>query len=57
MKPPVHPGSIDHNFTASVNRRQKLHRLAQSIQDAAMPALLLLGAMAFGWFAHSIFHN
>lgn len=55
--PPIRPGDIDHDFTASLNRRLARHRLAQSIRDAAIPALLLLGAMAFGWFAHSIFNN
>lgn len=47
----IRPGDIDHDFTASVNRRQARHRLAQSLHNAAIPALLLLGAMAFGWFA------
>lgn len=43
----IRPGDIDLYFTASLNRRLARHRLAQSIWDAAIPALLLLGAMAF----------
>ena len=48
------PGDIDWKFTSTVNRRQKFHRLARFVQDAAVPALLLAGAMAFGWFARGM---
>lgn len=47
----TNPGDIDWNFTESVNRK---HRLARFL-DAAVPVGLLMGAMAIGWFAHSIF--
>ena len=54
MKPnpsTVRPGDIDHDFTASVNRRQARHRLAQFCWRVAKA----VPYVAAGWFAHSWF--
>ena len=47
----IRAGDIDHDFTDDVNRKHRLSRFL----DVLIPVSLLLSAMAFGWFAHSIF--
>jgi hypothetical protein len=48
----INPGDIDHDFTDDVNRRQKLHRLAQFCWRVAKA----VPYVAAGWFAHGFWY-
>jgi hypothetical protein len=52
MKTPIRPGDIDHDFTDDVNRRQKLHRLAQFCWRVAKA----VPYVAAGWFARGFWY-